>query len=116
MNNREDIEKNIMPKISIPKVVSHKVVSHKVIDVFGEYEPIIRCTCIDERTLTNINHSLEILYSDKMREQKELKEIKNPSPLENDAMDINDLVMRRTNSLMETLKEIKPCPDIKSSN
>lgn len=87
----------------------------KVIDVFGEYEPIIRCTCIDERTLTNLSHSLRILHSDKMREQKELKEIKNPSPLENDAMDINDLVMRRTKSLMKVLKEIKPCKDIKSN-
>jgi hypothetical protein len=96
-----------MAKISVPKVVTHKV-----IDVFGEYEPLIKCTCIDERTLTNLNHSLKILYSDKMREQKELKEIQNPSPSENDAMDINDLVMRRTKSLMETLKEIKHCSDI----
>ena len=48
-----------------------------------------------------------------MREQKELKQIQNPSPLENDAMDINDLVMRRTKSLMETLKDVKPCQDIK---
>lgn len=95
------------------KNTTPKVVTRKAIDVFGEYEPTIRCTCIDERTLTNINHSLKILYSDKMREQKELKEIQNPSPLENDAMDINDLVMRRTKSLMEALKEIKHCPDIK---
>lgn len=86
-----------------------KITTSKVIDVFGEYEPTIRCTCIDERTLTSLNHSLRILYSDKMREQKELKEIQNPSPLENDAMDINDLVMRRTKSLIEALKVIKPC-------
>jgi hypothetical protein len=85
----------------------------KVIDVFGEYEPTIRCTCIDKRTLTSLNHSLKILHSDKMREQKELKEIQNPSTLENDAMDINDLVLRRTTSLIEALKEIEPCKDTK---
>ena len=95
------------------KIATPKVVTHKAIDVFGEYEPTIMCTCIDERTLTNLNHSLKILYEDKMREQKELKETQNPSALENDAMDINDLVMRRTKSLMEVLKEIKQCPDIK---
>ena len=100
-----------MSKIGTPKVVTHKA-----IDVFGEYEPIIRCTCIDERTLTNLNHSLKILYSDKMREQKGLKEIQNPSTLENDAMDINDLVMRRTTSLIEALKEIKSCKDTENMN
>jgi acyl-[acyl carrier protein]--UDP-N-acetylglucosamine O-acyltransferase len=97
------------PKIATSKIATSKIATSNIIDVFGIYEPTIKCTCIDERTLTNLNHSLKILYSDKMREQKELKEIKDPSPLENDAMDINDLVMRRTKSLMETLKEIKPC-------
>jgi L-rhamnose isomerase len=85
----------------------------KIIDVFGEYEPTIRCACIDKRTLTNLNHSLGILYSDKMREQKELKEIQDPSSIENDAMNINDLVMIRTKSLMEVLKGIEYCKDTK---
>jgi hypothetical protein len=102
-----------MSKIITSKTTSPKTASPKIVDVFGEYEPTIRCTCIDERTLTSLNHSLRILYSDKMREQKELKEIQNPSTLENDAMDINDLVMRRTDSLIETLKGIKPCSDSK---
>ena len=88
-----------------------KNTTSKVIDVFGEYEPTIRCTCIDKRTLTNLNHSLKILYEDKRREQKELKEINNPFPIENDAININDLVMRRTESLMKVLKDIKPCQD-----
>ena len=82
----------------------------QVIDAFGKYDPEIKCDCIDERTLTNINHSLKILYNDKMREQKELeKDIKNLSQLERDAMNINKLVMTRTESLMEVLKDIKPC-------
>jgi hypothetical protein len=93
-----------MSEITVPKVITSKV-----IDVFGEYEPTIKCTCIDKRTITNLKHSLRILYSDKMREQKELREIGNPSPVENDAMNINDLVMRRTKSLIETLKIVKPC-------
>lgn len=62
------MEQTIMSQIAVPKVI----------DVFGEYEPTTRCTCIDERTLTSLNHSLKILHSDKMREQKELKEIQNP--------------------------------------
>jgi hypothetical protein len=91
------------------EIVTQKIAAQKIIDVFGEYEPTIKCTCIDERTLTNLNHSLRILHNDKMREQKELKEIRNPSQLENGAMDINDLVMRRTKSLMEILKDVKHC-------
>jgi hypothetical protein len=98
-----------MSKITGSNITTPKIATSKIVDVFGIYEPTIKCTCIDKRTLTNLNHSLEILYNDKTREQKELKEINDPSLLENDAMDINDLVMRRTNSLMEVLKEITPC-------
>jgi hypothetical protein len=103
--------KIIVPKITRSKISMSKNTLPKVIDVFGEYEPTIHCKCIDERTLTSLNHSLRILYDDKMREQKELKEIQNPTPLENDAININDLVMRRTDSLIKILKEIKPCKD-----
>ncbi len=81
----------------------------KITDAFGEYEPEVKCQCIDNRTLTNINHSLKILYNDKMREQEELKNMSKPSQIEIDAMNINDLVMRRTESLMNVLKDIKPC-------
>lgn len=84
----------------------------KIIDAFGKYDPVIKCNCIDERTLTNINHSLKILYNDKMREQKELEnDIDHLSQLERDAMNINKLVMTRTESLMEALKDIKPCKE-----
>lgn len=82
----------------------------QVADAFGKYDPVIKCDCIDERTLTNLNHSLKILYNDKMREQRELeKDINNLSQLERDAMNINKLVMTRTESLIEILKDIKPC-------
>jgi hypothetical protein len=47
-----------------------------------------------------------------MREQKELeKDIGNLSQLERDAMNINKLVMTRTESLIEALKVIKPCKE-----
>lgn len=107
------MSKIIRPKVITPKITTSNIATSKVIDVFGEYEPTIMCTCIDERTLTNLNHSLKILYNDKTREQKELKEIKNPSSLENDAIDISDLVMRRTKSLMKVLKTVEYCKDIK---
>lgn len=103
-------------KVVIPKTTTSNSNTSKIIDVFGEYEPTVRCACIDERTLTNINHSLKILYSDKTREQKELKEIKDPSSLENAAMNINDLVMRRTKSLMAALKGIEHCKDMNKQN
>ncbi len=84
----------------------------QIIDAFGKYDPVIKCDCIDERTLTNLNHSLKILYNDKMREQKELKkDINDLSTLERDAMKINELVMTRTESLIEALKDIKPCKE-----
>jgi hypothetical protein len=86
--------------------------AREVIDAFGKYNPTIQCECIDNRTLTNINHSLKILYNDKMREQKELeKDIDRLSQLEHDAMNINKLVMTRTESLIEVLKDIKPCKE-----
>ncbi len=81
----------------------------KITDAFGEYEHTIKCQCIDQRTLTNINHSLKILYNDKTREQEELKNVRKPSQIEIDAMNINDLVIRRTGSLIDILKDIKPC-------
>ncbi len=93
-----------MPKIT-------EVTDVLVTDVFGEYKPTIQCQCIDHRTLTNINNSLKILYNDKTREQRELKTIVNPSQIEIDAMNINDLITRRTESLMDTLKEIKICKE-----
>jgi len=84
----------------------------QIIDVHGNYNPVIKCECIDKRTLTNLNHSLKILYNDKMREQKELeKDINDLSTLERDAMKINELVAIRTKSLMEALKDIKPCKE-----
>lgn len=84
----------------------------QITDAFGKYDPIITCECIDKRTLTNLDHSLKILYSDKMREQKELEQnIGRLSQFEQDAMNINELVMRRTESLIEVLKTIKPCKE-----
>ncbi len=83
----------------------------QIIDAFGKYDPIIRCECIDKRTLTNINNSLKILYSDKMIEQKELEQVDHLSREEREAMKINELVMRRTESLVEALKVIKPCKE-----
>ncbi len=91
-----------MPKIT-------KVTDALVTDAFGEYKPTIQCQCIDHRTLTNINNSLKILYNDKTREQRELKTILNPSQMEIDAMNINDLVIRRTESLIRVMKDIKTC-------
>jgi hypothetical protein len=84
----------------------------QVTDAFGKYDPIIHCDCIDQRTLTNLVHSLKILYNDKMREQKELKKDKsNLSKSEYDAMHINELVMSRTQSLINVLKDIKYCKE-----
>ena len=65
----------------------------------------------DKRTFTNLNHSLKILYSDKMIEQKELEQVEHLSREERDAMNINELVTRRTESLVEALKVIKPCKE-----
>lgn len=83
----------------------------QIIDAFGKYSPIFRCECIDERTLTNLNHSLTILYKDKMREQEEFtnKDVNKLSSEEREAININRLVIPRTKSLIEILKEIKPC-------
>jgi len=89
-----------------------QVNSLEVIDAFGKYNPVIKCDCIDKRTLTSLNHSLKILINDKMREQKELeKDIEHLSQLDRDAMNINELVITRTESLIEALKVIKPCKE-----
>ncbi len=61
----------------------------KITDIYGEYEPILnKSGCIDKRTLTNLDHSLRILYSEFF-------------PKEPDST--RDLVLKRTESLQDVV-------------
>lgn len=81
----------------------------KITDVFGEYEPTLnKCGCIDKRTLINIGHSLRILYAKENKELTELKKEKNPR---RGFIDTSDLVIKRTESLLDAINSIESCED-----
>lgn len=76
-----------------------------VTDAFGEYEATLdKCGCIDKRTLSNIKDSLRILYRDQYNERELEKEEKKGTYISN-------IVLKRTESLQDTVNSIKICED-----